>query len=196
MKLTELVSLDLGHLQHLHLADEHVLKRVDLAALGLDLLADGLSNELGDEALKVTLGGLSGDDVPHLLADLADLGALGVAGLLHLSGPLAGEADSELKSVWVRQTKANSSIATYDAHVVAVGGLDLDVSLDESLPLADQRAQLVAGHIHAVEVGQDTLALDVLSDELHVAETLLGVLVQVTEGDIEHTASELGSLGP
>ena len=39
----------------------------------LNLLADGLGDELRDEVLEVTGAGLSGHDLSHLLADQPDL---------------------------------------------------------------------------------------------------------------------------
>ena len=56
------------------------------------------------------------------------------------------------------------------------------------LPLADHGAELVRGHVHAVEVGEAGLALDLINAQLDLAEGVLLVLVQVSEGDLEDTA--------
>ena len=86
--------------------------------------------------------------------------ALGVAALLGLLCLLHGEADAE------------------EPEEISVGGLDVGVSLDQSLPLLDHRPQLVGRQVHAVEVGQAVLALNVLADQLELLERPLGVLKQ------------------
>ena len=56
------------------------------------------------------------------------------------------------------------------------------------LPLADHGAELVRGHVHAVEVGEAVLALDLIDSQLDLTERVLLVLVQVSERDLEDTA--------
>merc|ERR1719387_3007612 len=55
------------------------------------------------------------------------------------------------------------------AQGVAVSGLDVHGGLDQGLPLLQERAQLVAGQVHAVEVAQAVATLDLLADELDLA---------------------------
>ena len=62
----------------------------------------------------------------------ADLGALGVAGLLELVLALLGEANAE------------------QAHAVTVGGHHIGVRLNKGLPLAHHGAKLVCCEIHAL----------------------------------------------
>lgn len=61
-----------------------------------------------------------------------DLSGLCVASLLDLAQPLLGERDAE------------------DAEHVTVGCLDFDVSLNQRLPLANERPKLVSGEVHAL----------------------------------------------
>lgn len=56
------------------------------------------------------------------------------------------------------------------------------------LPLANHGAELVRGHIHAVEVGEAVLALDLVNPQLDLTERVLLVLVQVGERNLENTA--------
>jgi hypothetical protein len=122
----------------------YVLERVDALGSLLNLA----TNDLGDELLR-QLGeragaSLAGHDLNHLLADGANLRRRGVRGLLDLVRSSLGEGDGE------------------EAEEVVVGRLDNDVGLDEGLPLADERAELVGGEVEAVEVGQAVLALDLV----------------------------------
>ena len=124
--------------------------------------------ELGQGAAS----GLALDDLGHLLADGADLGRASVGSLLNLVGATLGEGNGE-------QTDE-----------VVVSGLHGDVSLNERLPLADEGAQLVGGEVQAVEVGQAVLALDLIDAELDLAEGVVLIVLQVSEGDLEDTALE------
>ena len=58
------------------------------------------------------------------------------------------------------------------------------------MPLADERAQLVRGEVEAVEVGQAVLALDLIDAELDLAESVVLVLLEVGEGNLEYPALE------
>lgn len=128
--------------------------------------------QLLDELLKVALGGLLGEDLEHFLADVSHLASLSIAGGLNsLVGLLLGEGNGE-------NTKH-----------IAVGGAHINVSLNKGLPLSNQRAKLVAGHVHAAEVGDNIVALNILSNQLNLAESLsLIATVKVGEGELEHTA--------
>jgi hypothetical protein len=148
----------------------YVLEGVDALGGLLDLAADDLGDQLVGELGQGAGGGLALDDLDHLAADGANLGRGGVGGLLDLVRPAAGEGDGE------------------EAKEVVVGGLDGDVGLNQSLPLADERAQLVGGEVESVEVGQAVLALDLVDPQLDLAEGVVLVLLEVGEGDLENTA--------
>lgn len=72
---------------------------------------------------------------------------------------------------------------------ITVGGFYVNICLDESLPFLDHRAKFVCGQVHAVEVGEDIAALDVLGDQTEFTVRPLAVLVvlQVRKGDFEDT---------
>lgn len=57
------------------------------------------------------------------------------------------------------------------------------------IPLPDDGGELVTGEGHAVEVGQDVAALDLLGDETELAKVGL-VRVQVSERHLEDAALE------
>jgi hypothetical protein len=69
-----------------------------------------------------------------------------------------------------------------------VGGHDGDVGLNEGLPLADERAELVRGEVQAVEVGQAVLALNLVDAELDLAERVVLVLLQIGQRNLDDAA--------
>lgn len=148
----------------------YVLERVDALGGLLNLAADNLGDELLGELSKGARAGIPGHDLDHLLADRPDLGRGGVCGLLDLVWSSLGESDGE------------------ETEEVVIGGLDDDVGLDEGLPLADERAELVRGEVEAVEVGQAVLALDLVDAELDLAESVVLVLLEIGERDLEYPA--------
>jgi len=164
--------VEFGRLEDLDFADEDVLERVDALAHLFYCFADALGDELGDEVLELGMGGLAGHDVDHLASDGDDLRGLCVRGFALLVGAALGETDGE------------------HAEAVAVGGVDVDLGLDECLPLANERAQLVGGEIHAVEVGECLVGLDVLDSQADLAESLILVLLQVGQRDGEDTSAQ------
>ena len=181
MLLAEAERVELGGLQHLDLADEDVLERVDGLARLLDLLGDRLGGELADDVLQRRGRDLLADDREHAASDLAHLRRLGVRGLGDLVLAARGEPDDE------------------HTHDVPVDGLHFHVTLDGGLPLADERAQLVDGQVHPVEGGEAVPALDVLDQEAHLAVRVvlalvfLAVLVlaEVSEASLDHAALEV-----
>ena len=182
MPLSQLSRVELGGLQQLDLPDQHILKGEDAVALLLDLLSDGVGDELGDQFLDGGGGDLVTDDLEHLLADLADLSGLSVASPGNLTGSALGEGQEE------------------HTEGVSIRGLDIDGGLDQGVPLADKRAELVSGQVHSVERGEAVGALDVLDLELHLPESLVLILVQVSEGALHDSTpqsirGDLGSLG-
>lgn len=124
-----------------------------------------------DKFLHVALGRLS-DDIEHFFADGTDLTRLSIAcGVRQLVALLLGETNAEY------------------TEEVSISGADVNESLDKRLPLADKRAELITGHIHAVEVGQDIVSLNVLHDQADLSVSLgLITTVKVGEAGLEHTA--------
>lgn len=150
----------------------YILEGVDALGGLLDLTTNNLGDELVGELGQGAAGGLALDDLGHLLADGADLRRASVGSLLNLVGATLGEGNGE-------QTDE-----------VVVSGLHGDVSLNERLPLADEGAQLVGGEVQTVEVGQAVLALDLIDAELDLAERVVLIVLQVSEGDLEDTTLE------
>lgn len=154
-----------------HLCDyTYVLERVDTLGRLLNLAANDLGDEFLGELSKSARAGIPLHDLNHLLADRPDLRRSSVCGLLDLVWSSLGEGNGE------------------EAEEVVIGGLDNDVGLDEGLPLADERAELVRGEVEAVEVGQAVLALDLVDAELNLAERVVLILLKVGERNLEYPA--------
>jgi len=116
--------------------------------------------------LKITAADLLIDDLNHFLANILDLCVLSIGG--HATRIILALGESNGKH----------------AQHVAISGLDIDVGLDRGSLLLDHGAELVGGEVHAVKVGQAVLALNLLDDELELAESVL-VAVEVTERHLE-----------
>lgn len=98
------------------------------------------------------------------------MGRSGVGRLLDLVLAALGEANGE------------------KADEVVIGGLDGDVGLNEGLPLADERAELVGCEVETVEVGQAALALDLVDAKTNLAEGVLLILLEISEGYLDDTS--------
>lgn len=148
----------------------YVLEWVDALGGLLNLAANDLRDQLGSKLLQGAAAGLALDNLGHLSADGTDLGRSGVGGLLDLVGAALGESNGE------------------DTEEVLVGRLDSDVGLDQGLPLADKGSQLVGCEVKTVEVGQAVLALDLVDSELNLAESVVLILLQVCQGNLNDSA--------
>lgn len=60
-----------------------------------------------------------------------------------------------------------------------VGGLDRDICLDQGLPLANERAQLVRGEIEAMEVGQAVGSLHLIDSKFDLSVCVVLIFLQV-----------------
>lgn len=193
VKREQVAEVELGLLEQLDLADvnllyrvslrdlalkssiictTYVLERVDALGALLNLTANHLRNQLRSQLRQRARRRLPLHDVRHLLPDRADLRAARIRRLLDLVRPPLGEGNAE------------------QAEQIVVGSLDHNVGLDERLPLADERAQLVGGEVQAVEVGQAVLALDLIDPQLDLAEGMVLVLLKIGERDLEDAALE------
>ena len=101
-----------------------------------------------------------------------DLRGLGVCGLLNLVCTTARETNSKhTQKVTVRRP-------------------NVLMRLNERLPLANKRAQLVRREAHTVEVGQAVTTLHLIHTKLELAVGLLVVLVKVGKRLLKNTALE------
>lgn len=156
-------------LKDLDLSDVAVLNRENGRRLALDLLSDGGRDELLHEGFEVSLGAEIAHDLGHLQADGTGLSRFGVARVLDLILLGLGEGNAE------------------HTDNVSVSGSAVHVSLNDGLALLDERADLVAGHVHAVEVQEAVKALDVLNAKLDLAPGEGFVILEVSEAELDDT---------
>lgn len=95
-----------------------------------------------------------------------------ICGLLDLVVSLLGEGDDE------------------ETDEVVISCLDHGVGFDQTLPFADEGAELVRGEVETVEVGQTVLALNFVYSKFDLAECVIFILLEVGEGDFEYPALE------
>jgi hypothetical protein len=182
MPLHQGSNIKLGLLDNLNLADVAVLDGEDGRCLTLNLLACGSSDKSLDEGLEVSLSSKFGHGGNHLGTDLLLFAGLGITSLLELIILLLGEGNAE------------------HADNVSIGGTAVNVGLDDGLLLLDEGAELVAGHIHTVEVEETVVSLDILNTKLDLAVRHGFVVIQVSQGELNNTAlkvvrCDLGTLG-
>jgi len=169
----ELGKIELGLLEDLNLADKDILKREDLWAVLLNLLADLFREYLFENILKGWFSSLSNHDFHHLLAKLLLVGCFSVAGGLNLVSVTAGESNCE------------------HSNEVTIGSFSLDESLNSWVPLFDKRTEFIAGDVHSMEVGVAVEALDFFNLDLHLSPCdLMSIVVKFTKWNSENTSTE------
>jgi len=166
VEVEDLLGVDLGAADDLDLLDLQVAEGDD----GVTALHEGVGEDVvgeeGDDAVE-------GDGTDALLDHLGDAEADprfelagGVAVLGELTLLAGGEGDDE------------------DADGVAVLGLGVNDGLDHGAPLAEEGADLVGGHLHGVEAGEQVAAGDLLDLEAHLLEGLILGVVGVKVGEV------------
>ena len=145
------ITVDLGTLDNLDLANLNVVNWEDLAGFTLDLVVDDLGGEVVQHLTNIALSDLLGEDLNDLPADGLDLRSQCVAGLALLTLNTLGEGDGE------------------DSQSVAVLGTAVAVGLDQGLPLLDQVAELIASGVQTVEAGLGIASFNIVDDETDLA---------------------------
>jgi len=170
--LHERGDIKLGLLGHLDLANVAVLDREDAGGLPLDLLSGSACHQRLDQGLEVSLSCQGSHGGDHFFADGTNLGGLGVTRLLQLVVLLFREGNAE------------------HAHDVSVGGASINITLDDALLLLNQRAELVPGHVHAVEVKKAVVSLNVFHTKLHFAVAHGLIVVEISQGELNDASLE------
>ena len=146
VQLQQFLNIKFRRLEDLDFADIHlssaqsmgrryILKGIDGVAALLDFPSNNLWNQFLDKVLQCSTGSLLAHDIHHSLANLTDLSGLSISRLLDLIWSTLGECNDK------------------DTQEVSVGGLDIGVSFNEGLPLANEGFEFVAGERHSGEVG-------------------------------------------
>lgn len=67
--------------------------------------------------------------------------------------------------------------------------LDVTEGFDQGLPLSDERAEFVTGHIHAVEGGSAGVTFNIFDLELNLSPGhVVGVVLEISQGNFDDTA--------
>ncbi len=132
-KVVKFGNIQFWFLQHFDFSDNDVVQRVDESARLGDGLGGGVGQQILDEVGQSAGAGFLLDNISHFFSDDFDGLSLGVTGLADLVGVFLGESDDEY------------------SHDESVQGLNLADSFDQGLPLADEVAKFVTGHVHSVE---------------------------------------------
>lgn len=151
----------------------NILQRVNALGRLLNLTTNDLRNQLRGKLSQRAVGSLTLHDLGHLLADSTDLRRAGISGFLDLVRASLGKGNGK------------------EANKVVVSSLQSHVGLDECLPLSNKGAQLVGCEVQAMEIGKAVLPLDLIDTELDFAESVILIVLQIGEGRLKDTASEV-----
>jgi len=184
VQLVQSDDIELRLLKGLDLSDDSSAQWVDELASLQDELGELIDVvELSNEVNQVRLGSFLSDDFYNLLSDLLDLLLLSITGLSGLTSLSAGEGSDE------------------DSKNVAILSFSFAVSINKGLPLSDELAELVSGHVHSMEVSHAGSSLNVFDAELDSSPSII-VVVQISKGSLNDSTlqgvrSDLcaGSLG-
>jgi hypothetical protein len=160
-------DIKLGLLNHLHLANKTILDGENSGSLTLDLLPRCSSNERLDKGLQISLPGQGGHCIDHLTTDGTDLRRLSITSLLELIILLLREGYTE------------------HADNVSVRSTGINIRLNNTLLLLDERAELVTRHVHTVKVEEAVEPLHILYTKLDLAVGHGLVVVEVGKGEFD-----------
>ncbi len=138
----------------------------------LNLPSNDLWDQLRGQLRQSTSRRLALDDLHHLLPDLPNLRRSSVRRAFDLIRTSFREGNGEQSQQII--------IRRFDRHV----------GLDQRLPFADQRSQLVRGEVQSVEIRQAVFPLHFVHAQLDLAECVALVFLQIGEGDLEDAALE------
>ena len=122
MDFAELAVVELGSLQDFHFTDHAVLEWEDIMALISNLLSNFVLHEGFNHLANGGGASLGRHHFHHLLSDLLDVAALGIAGRLNLVLLLFSKSNRE------------------HSEEVAILSLHIHEPFDQSVPLLDQLA--------------------------------------------------------
>jgi len=78
---------------------------------------------------------------------------------------------------------------TENSEEISICGLHIHMRFNECLPLLDHTPEFVCGKIHAMEVCEDVVSLNVFCDETEFAERTFSIVVvlKISQGNFEDT---------
>ena len=166
-------NIKLWLFEDLDFANVTILDGENRATLLRDLVTDGSRNEFLDQTLEVALGTEFGHVGDHLGTDRSALSGFGVTG------------GGDLVVLGSREGNAKETDG------VSIGSTAIDIGFNDGLLFANERTQLVTGHVHAVEIHQTVVPLDIFDAQSNFTVGQGFVLLKVREGDFNDTALEV-----
>jgi len=150
-----------GFLQDFNFPDVTILDGKNRTRRLRNLIADRGRNQFFDQTLEVTLGAEFGHVGTHFGPDRPDLRTLRVTRRTYL--------------IVLRFRKGD----TKQTDRIAIGRPAIHIAFNNRLFLANEGTQLVAGHIHPVEIEQTIVPLDILNTQFNFAIREGFILLQI-----------------
>jgi hypothetical protein len=150
----------------------YILKGVHCVGSLLDFSSNDFRNQLLHEIFQSSATGLFVHDLHHSLTNVSYLRRLCISRLLDLIWASFSEGDDE------------------NSNEVAVGGFNVGMGFDKSLPLSNERSEFVTGEVHSRKVGETVFALHFIDTEFDLSESVLFIVLEVCERDFEDTSLE------
>ena len=173
MPLHKSSDIKLGLLENLDLANVAILDGEDAAGLSRNLFSDGRRNEFLDKRLEVPLGAKFVHHLNHLCSNGSGLSRLCVA--------------SGLDLILLGLCKGNAK----HADDVSIGSTAIDVCFNNGLLLANKGAKFIASHVHAMEIHQTVVSLNVFDTKFDFAIRECFILVEIGETHFNDTSLEV-----
>jgi len=172
-------DIKLGLLEDFDFANVAILDGEYTTCRLSNLISNGSSNEFLDKRLEVSLCSELTHDLNHFSSNSSGLSRLCVA--------------SSLDLIVLGLSKGNAK----QANNVSIGSTAVDVGFNNGLFLANKTAKLIASHVHAMEIHQTVVSLNVFNTEFDFAVGLRLILVEVGKREFDDTPLEVvgGNLG-
>jgi len=124
-----------------------------------DFPSDDFGNQFLNEILQSATCSLLRHDIHHSFTDLSNLRGLSIGRLLHLILSTFSECNDK------------------NTQKVSIGGLDIGMGLNKSLPFTYKRLEFIRGEGHSGEIGETVLSLNFVDAEFDFTEGVVFVVL-------------------
>jgi len=137
------------------------------------LIANGCGDQFLHQGFQITLGTEFGHVGTHLGTDGTTLCRFGIT------------RGGYLIVLWFRKGD------TKQADVIAIGGTTINIRFNDGLFFANQTTEFVPGHIHAMEIHETIVALDIFHTQTNFAIRQCFILLQIRETDFDDPSLQI-----